>query len=78
MEFVDGDGAAALASMEWLLPRLWRSRNGLTGCGTLRGSRECGRGDLRGPAEEVRGGWTCSIAGALWVAMNRLFLCKIE
>jgi hypothetical protein len=26
VEFVDGDGAAALVSMVWLLQRFWRSR----------------------------------------------------
>jgi hypothetical protein len=49
-----------------------------TGCGTSRGSQECGRGGLQGPAEEVRGGWTCSDVGVLWVAMGCSFCCSFE
>jgi hypothetical protein len=49
-----------------------------TGCGTWRGSRECGRGGLQGPAEEVRGGWTCSDVGALRVATACSFCYSFE
>jgi hypothetical protein len=60
MEFIDGNGAAGLASMVWLLQRLWRSRRWCMGISAKVRFRGCGRCARMLPGTATRGGWRSS------------------